>query len=90
MDTLVDHLHARRPSREGIADSDHAETLWSLFMCRIPETLEQLHNVSQEDLHRCSLAFEEILERVQFHTVATELLTGYYRRFVEFTALRMA
>ena len=87
MNTLVEHLHARRPSKGKITESDYADTIWSLFMCGIPETLDLVQGISQRDLHPPSLTFEEILERVQFHTIATELTTGYYRRYVIFTAL---
>ena len=88
MNTLLGLLHATRSSRQGKTESDHADTLWSLFMCHIPETL--LSIISQRDLHPPTPAFEEILERVQFHTSATELFTGYYRRYVISPALRVA
>ena len=90
MNTLLGLLHATRPSGQGIMESDHADTLWSLFMCRIPETLGLLSIISQRDRHSISPAFEEILERVQFHTGATELFTGYYRRYVISSALGVA
>ena len=90
LSTLIGYLPARRPSREGITESDHADTMWHLFMCHIPETLELLRGIWERDLHIPSLAFEEALERVQFHTVATELLTCYYRRYVISNALHVA
>ena len=90
MNTLLGLLHATRPSRQEITENDHADTLWSLFMCHIPETLGLLSIISQRDLQPPSPAFEEILERVQFHTGATELFTGYYRRYVISPALGVA
>ena len=90
LSTLMGYLHARRPSREGTTESDHADTMWSLFMCHIPETLDLLRGIWERDAHFSDLAFEEALERVQFHTAATELLAGYYKRYVISNALHMA
>ncbi|KAL8792333.1 MAG: hypothetical protein Q9195_005036 [Heterodermia aff. obscurata] len=80
MSTLLEILHARRPSRQGITESDYADTLWSWFMCHIPETLSLLRSISQSDLRPPNPAFEEVLDRVQFHTGGTEIITGYYKR----------
>ena len=90
MNILVEYLLARRPPREGITESNHIDSIWSLFMCQLPETLDLLRNISQRDLHPPSLAVEDILERVQFHTMATELLKSYYRRYAVSPAVHIA
>lgn len=90
MNILVEYLLARRPPREGITESNHIDSIWSLFMCQLPETLDLLRNISQRDLHPPSFVVEDILERVQFHTMATELLKSYYRRYVVSPAVHIA
>ena len=89
MHTLLGILHARRPSRQGITESDHSDSLWSLLMCHIPETLDLLSSISQRDLHPPNPAIEEAFDRVQFHKGATELFTGYYRLYVISPALHV-
>ena len=83
MHKLQEHLHDihdRYSSRGATRERDNAENIWFRLMDGIPETLDQLSTSSKEDLCHQTPGLDYLLERVQFHITATELLSSYYRR----------